>query len=768
MLHEILLSLSGLQSPIWSHAGSTAGTGDEKTFSQYVSPPERAMLATLGHLHDLHTLIKGATSSLSTTHRSMVCRAVSSSIADVHLSKFVDKIIEVESCILQKDAAYVGAYEVVPLSTLVAEFAPWTRRLEWLWSVVLHLDPHSTQNVKNRSPSGASILDWLENETHTGYSDIEDMAIALLTVAQKAWMRAASLWVLYGRLPTSGAEDFCIKPNSKPLSVMDSYILDYSLAPKFLNPGTSSALLSAGSALSRLYSQTVSFGPLLSVSSDASLSLLPTHLALLESLQYPLNPALVENTICSINQSISENALSQVLPRPLVMQLLQVILRYMLLNHGEFAVSLINHADDRVVNHRQTPNTTRPVRKIGRLDELTIKEAELKGILNKTMAELSALQVDDDMEDDTLNLARKLLSLRTVDEKNELDRDLVSTLLPTPTILHLTIPNASPLHIFLSSSDVRMYSCINAYLVSIHRAGLHLSALWKLSSHRRCYPSPMGPPQSASQYGRQILASRRARDARRSTRTRAYWTTASRALFMINELEAFLQGEVIQGSWTHFSNWLDGNDGLYPSSAKSSRPGTASSAGQTGTAESSNHEASTMPTDPRTMAEAHRRYLHALYTALFLTNVAFVAKLKDFLSQADHFIALFSRLQTVWEGLDLQEDQGVFDAFSNYAQDEIDVLAEMDRTRTSIEIALSDLVTEIRDMEKEKWTGVGLNTTSLQESMDRIQLNGHGTKFVPWQARTVDRLVMKLDGLVMRQDEDRDQTAAGLVDAYDD
>ncbi|KIW33896.1 uncharacterized protein PV07_00711 [Cladophialophora immunda] len=768
MLHEILLSLSGLQSPIWSQARSTAGPGDEKTFSQYVSPPERAMLATLAHLHDLHAQLKEATSRLSQTHRSMVCRAVSSSIADVHLGKYVDKIIEVESSILQKDAAYVGAYDIVPLSTLVAEFAPWTRRLEWLWSVVLHLDPQSKQNGKVRSPSGASILDWLGDETHTGYSDIEDMATALLTVAQKAWMRAASLWVLYGRLPTSGAEDFCIRPNPRPSSVMDSYMIDRSLAPKFLTAGTSSALLSAGSALSQLYSQAASYGPLLSVSTDASLSLLPTHLALLESLQYPLNPSLLESTISSINQSISENSLSQILPRPLVLQLLQVILRYMLLNQGEFAVSLIDHADDRVANHRQTPNTARPVRKIGRLDELAIKEAELKGILNKTMAELSAIQGDDDMEDDILSLAKKLLSLRAVDEKNELGRGLVSTLLPTLTILHLTIPTSSPLHIFLSSSDVQMYAFINAYLISIHRAGLHLSSLWKLSSHRRCYPSPIGPPRSASQSGRRKLAARRARDSRRSTRTRAYWTTASRALFMINELEAFLQGEVIQSSWAHFSKWLDGNDGLYPSSAKSSRPGTASSTAQTGTAELSTQEAPTVPADPRTMAEAHRRFLHALHTALFLTNVEFVATLKELLNQADHFIALFSRLQTVWEGLDLQEDEGVLDAFSNYAQDERDVLTEMDRTREAIETTLSDLVTEIRDMEKEKRTGVGLMTSNLQESMNGMQLHGNGTKFVPWQARTVDRLVMKLDGLVMKQDEDRDHTAVGLVDAYDE
>src|SRR5262249_54816092 len=158
--------------------------------------------------------------------------------------------------------------------------------------------------------------------------------------------------------------------------------------------------------------------------------------------------------------------LSQILPRPLVMQLLDIIFRYMLLAHGEFAVSLIAHADERMMN-RQQPQTVVPIRKIGRMSDLAIKEAELSGILNKTMSELAALRSEEDAEGDNFTFAKKLLSLKAVDLPS--GQNVVTTLLPTPTLLCLAIPPSSPLHIFLSSQDIDKYASLNAYLLSIHR-----------------------------------------------------------------------------------------------------------------------------------------------------------------------------------------------------------------------------------------------------------------------------------------------------------
>lgn len=717
------------------------------------------MLESLARLHHVHLQVKDATARFTKTHESMVCRAVSASIEDVQLGNFMDKIIQVETSVLKKDAGYVGAYGIVPLSTIVSEFAPWTRRLEWLRSVVEAMDARS----KQKRPTAISILNFLEKETHTGYSDIEEMAVALLTVAQRAWMRAASLWILYGQLTPSGVCDFCVKENPQATSIMDAFQLDQCLVPRFVNSSAAQALYSTGIALNQLRSHSTSATFSLRTSSDPAMALLPSHLKLLETLQYPLNPSLLENVLFSINRSISENALSEILPPTLVMRLLRVILRYVLLDHGEFAVSLVAHADDRVLNRHHPQISAPPVRKIGRLDDVAIKDAEINTILSKTMAELAALGVDDDVEDDVFLFAKQILSLKPMDMQN--GSQMISTLLPTTTFLHITLPPSSPLHIFLSPRHTEIYALLNAYLLSIYRAGLHLSGLWKLSGHRRSSPSTLRSPRSASQTGQTGLAIRRLRDARRMKRTRRHWTVASKALFLINELEAYLQGEVIQSSWSQFHRWLEGDDRI--GTPRTSRPTTSSSAGQTRTTglsdgifEPTISDTNLRPSDPRLLAEAHGMFLRALESGLFFTNGPFVQALKTLINQSDHFVALFPRLQAVWEGLDLQEDDGVVDAFSNYAKDEKEVLSEMDRTSNAIDVSVTELVSKIRELGTEMRAGTGVDSPGH----DPAQHGRNATQFVPWQARTVDRLVMKLDSLAEKHEDERD----GLGDAEQD
>ncbi|KIV93422.1 hypothetical protein PV10_04635 [Exophiala mesophila] len=751
MLHEILLSLSGIHSPAWDQvrAEDREGSG----LNQYVSPPERSMLNTLSHLHDLHVAIKQETATIVAKQTSMICRALASSVSDVQLAKFTHSIVHVESSILNKDAGYVAAYGIVPLSTIVSELAPWTRRLEWMSAMVQYLK-HS---------SGAAALDRLERERHTGYSDIEDMVNELLRVGHTAWMRAANLWILFGKLPTSGREDFCVRPNPNPSSFTDAFVLQHSLLPGFVKPRAAQALLSIGSALNQLHSQSLSKPTSLGGSIDHAAALLPGHLKLLESLHYPIDSSHLESTLVSINQSISENALSQILPVALVRQLLEVIHSYVLLQYGEFAVSLVGQADDRITARHQTDKSILPIRKTGRLDGMTMKESELNSILNKTFGDLAAVRGDYESDEETFELSRKLLSLRPYDTRR--DPTVISTLLPTPVSLHLTIPASSPLHIFLDPADAELYSRFNAYLLSVRRAGMHLSALWKVSPQRRNHPTPIGPPRSASQAGQALLAARRERDDRRSRRTRRHWVVTSKALFTINELESYLHGEVIHCSWDHLRGWMDGDakDGL--SSAKSSRPGTASSADPSKTkAMSTNSSLGSRhkgpPSDPRTLAEAHRVYLKSLSSALLICDDEYAQTLRATLILIDHFVALFYRIQTVWEGLDLQDDDGVVDAFSNYVQDEKEVLDEMDRTASNLETSLDSLVDSIKAGEKQSKGAVGPN--NKWESLVGLHLDD--SRFSPWPNRTIDRLIMKLDGLGNGRVASEDKDGSGLDD----
>jgi hypothetical protein len=196
MLHEILLSLSGHPSPLLTI--NTTNT----TSPLILSPSEKALLASVAHLTDLHCKLLVHTDEITSTHPSCICQAAALSIKSTHLAKFQQKVLEVENGILKKDSRNVGAYNIVPLTAIVGEFLEWTRRMEWFWEM--------TKFMTKEGCTGARIIDKLCESVQTGYSDIEEVALHLVKVAEAAWLKQASAWILYGRLPFSGREDFFI------------------------------------------------------------------------------------------------------------------------------------------------------------------------------------------------------------------------------------------------------------------------------------------------------------------------------------------------------------------------------------------------------------------------------------------------------------------------------------------------------------------------------------------------------------------------------
>jgi hypothetical protein len=201
MLHEILLALSGHRSPLF------ASDNINKQTTFVLSPPEKELLSSIAHLSDLHCKIAAYTNEIPLSHRSSVCQAVALSIKSAHLAKFQDKVLQVERGILQKDSAVVAAYNIVPLTVIVEEFSEWVRRMEFLYEI-LHF-------MHRKGTTGAHIINKLAESTHTGYADISDAALQLIRVAEIAWIKQASSWILYGRLPFQGKHDFFIQEDDQ-------------------------------------------------------------------------------------------------------------------------------------------------------------------------------------------------------------------------------------------------------------------------------------------------------------------------------------------------------------------------------------------------------------------------------------------------------------------------------------------------------------------------------------------------------------------------
>lgn len=81
--------------------------------------------------------------------------------------------------------------------------------MEWFLEIMEFMMRDS--GGQGRNCSGAMVIDRLCEAMKTGYMDIEEAALSLVRVAETAWLKQVSAWVLYGRLPSFGREDFFVQ-----------------------------------------------------------------------------------------------------------------------------------------------------------------------------------------------------------------------------------------------------------------------------------------------------------------------------------------------------------------------------------------------------------------------------------------------------------------------------------------------------------------------------------------------------------------------------
>ena len=770
MLQEILLCLAGHPSPLLRESEAVDTSARSEDYSSLISPPERALLSTVAHLSNLHRRIKKHATFVSASHQSTICRAVASCITSQQLQMFMTKIVDVERSILSKDAGYVGGYGIVPLSAVIGEFAPWARRLEWLWEVLRVMQPASesgTMSPQNRC-TGSEIMRFLRKESHTGYTDLEEMALELVKTAEMVWVRQLSTWVLYGKLPSSDAEDFFIKsqPNSDDVGKLNlpEFSVHDDSVPDFVSPETASSILFIGQSLNQVRARDQNTATT-SSSADLVMKLLPTHLQYLKTIDSPISSSNLTNIVVFIRISMSQNALSQLLPLSQVLEVMQVLHDFLLLGRGEFAQSFISNADKRMLNWHHGQEKLLPVRKACQT-ERSIKGGDLPTILSQTWSELVALETEEDLLDGNLEKARDLTCIMTKSPEaaQEADStDFSSLVFSSPASLTLSLAPRSPLNLFLTQEDLASYSLANSYLLSLRRAEMHLAALWKHSSLRRCRPY-QGKLLHTVAY-RHKIAEKDERADRRNRQMRRYWAMASKSHFVLSELRGYLQGEIVQGHSAHFLSWLVSLQEEDHTSSET-RPSTSTSAEQRSakrrqgnnpehfklsqsSVASSSFRWSALnqgprQSDPATLAKAHQCHIGTLRSALLLNMTGFTRTLLSLLRLLDHFVALFGRLQATQQNLDLEVDEGIIDPLADYRSDEQDVLKELERSRSMIEEHLEELVTELRssvDHATGPWESVGQN-------LDRLDL---GTpSYAPWRAPSIDGLLMKLENVSAR------------------
>ena len=610
---------------------------------------------------------------------------------------------------------------------------------------------------------------FLRTESHTGYTDLEEMALEFVKVAEMVWMRQLATWVLYGELPKTDSEDFFIKPQLLAQNAGKLNFPEFSVqadsAPGFVSPETASSILFIGQSLNQVRAHNQSFSTSNS-SADPVVKLLPNHLQYLKTLESPISSSSLTNVITLIRLSMSQNVLSQLLPLMQVYEILHVLHDFLLLGRGEFAMSLISNADRRIQSRHHGQEIVLPVRKAGRLEELGVKDGDLAAVLNQTWSELVVLETEEDLLDGNLERARALLRIVTQSptavQQAEF-ADFSSLIFSVPTSFTLSLPPRSPLNLFLMQDDIASYSMANSYLLSLRRAEMHLASLWKYSSLRRLGPCPGGSSvYSRTVAGRHKMAERRKREDCRNMQMRRYWAIASKSHFVLSELRGYFQGEIMQGHSAHFLSWLVSLHEDHQTSLED-RPGTSPLAEQNSMRSNTGMfaeplETSQSPTasngfrrstliqqprqsDPATLAKAHQHYLTALRSSLLLNAGDFTKALLRWLRLLDHFVAVFGRLEATQQQLDLEVDEGVIDALTNHSSDKHEMLQELERSRSMIEEHLEELIKELRhsaDHPPSPWE-------SVEQSLDGLNLGASSYK--PWKAPSIDGLLMKLESI---------------------
>jgi hypothetical protein len=508
-----------------------------------------------------------------------------------------------------------------------------------------------------------------------------------------------------------------------------------------VNSSAAASILFIGRSLNHIRVKRVS-------SSHGSFGLVSSHLRLLSSLSFPITASNFSSVISDIRQSLSRNALEELLPLSRISEILSLFYEFFLLGRGEFAITLISEADEKIRSRWHRADNL-AYDKRDRLGDVVVKDGEVSAVLARTWAKMVSLKDDNDNEEQ-LELARDLIHLTIVRQSSsttpqrptsstasQTSRPLVRTpfnnlLLSVSTQLTLEIP--SPLDLFLTATEVQTYSTINSYLLSIRRAHIRLSDLWKITSLRRHHPAPPAPPYGSTTAGQALVLKLRARATDRGMKLRSIWATSSAALFLLGETEAYFHGEIVKGSWSGFQRWLTG----LPSRPVSAVGGH-------------HHEdlwasAGTLPTsmaklhiqpnhDPQTLSDAHKRYLDSLTQDLLLTKDSFTDPLYHLLQQIDHLVALVHRIHSIWQSLDLEVDEGVVDAFSDFHKEEKDVEEQLAVITGRVKGAIELLIQSLQDIDQEKNDPYDV---ALEAMFDEAA-------YVPQKMSRVDRLLMKLD-----------------------
>lgn len=624
----------------------------------------------------------------------------------------------------------VGGYDIVSLAKIMSGFEGWERILSYL---------HSLASAMGEM-GGGELINRLRTDIHTGFPTLEAVSLHLLKIAETAWLREVSTWVLYGRLPSS--EDFFITEsesvvlnpvNEDETGVLKEYTIAKSRLPSFVTPDTASSILFIGRALSIIRLRGGANTETTSDTISPEMTLLPVHLSYLQSLQSPLSPQKLHTAISEIRLSLSKHTLQTLLPASKIIDVVHVLREFFLLGRGEFAGAIVEQASEQVRNRWRRPGAGGGMGASGvksSSSSAIVKEGEVSSILTRTWGVLSSLQ-GEETNDERLDTARDLLYLSLVKPppatsaastpvhpKARLGESFKDLLVGVPITLNFHL--SWPLELFLQPVDLETYDAIFAYLVSVRRTLIRLQTLWR---GRRYPPSPLAFSKSEN---RAVAKARREVIKKREGIERAVWATAGLNVFFLEALVGYWQGEVVEGAFGALMDVL--GEGLEETSEEQQQR-QEDEDGDVWMAEGESEDVKSIEEktreqqDPESLMREHHLYLSRLKRGLFLADHQFAPLLKKFLIASE---ALASHVERMGRRNHLTDLNITPDSSTNERE-----VAECMASCRLVRGLLGMLVERLQRMDEERDIGGG-------ELLFSERKGGGGVG-------KIDRLLMRLD-----------------------
>ena len=753
MLQEVLLALSGHPSPLF----------DQALIEDFpaVTPAEAESLKSLGHTSDLNRCLKDHLTRTCENHSSSICRTVANTISCDILSRFQDNVLDVEREVLSNDPALVGAHNIVPIASIVTRFDQWNRTLERLWQLAIFIFPSDGLNSKHSNASrgcnGAQLIERLHRQVESGYPSVQKIGTQLITAAQIAWLKQLSAWWLQDT-GNDGSEnsDFFVQtsdPNSKSSA---KYSVDFQRLPFFVTRETALSILHIGKILNYVdgagsYQSSshvksyVSLYPL----DLSSLTLRMEYVESLSDLSFPFSASSLSTTVAEVRARLNQQLASGVLPIQNITQTLFHLRTFFLAQRTDFMQCLIDEADKYLrTRHAQTRsdgNLLDPDNLAG----VIIKETDMSAVLSKTWASLAEAADMDETLDSEVEWAREKLVLRLPADSFELsDYDptiSLNEILNKHKVLgnyfndfllsaatSLTVRLSTPTNLFLTPDDLRKYSAIHSYLLSIRRGQMHLTELWRHPALRKASAVRPGPFKHLK-YRLSNSKKARLRATERERLMRATWATLSGASFALTEVGQYMDGEVISRSWHKFKEWACASERTTTANGTSIAPQQEQVESHL-SVHSYPLDSKQGIHDPEILALGHRQFLTSLVTSLLLGNETYAQTLRTLLIRIDQLVAFVGRLQDIQSHIDLQ-DEGVVETVSrNYEEEEQQIHRELTEAGQRVKQSKTALTEELRKIETSRYTSEDLPDSKIRSK----------TGFEPWKGSGVDRLLVRL------------------------